>query len=56
MTDEIAALVQLKDVDARIGSLTTLIELVPEQLAELTRKVELVRETPGRSGRAGRAE
>ncbi len=48
MTDEIAALVRLKDVDARIGSLSTLIELVPEQLAELTRKVELMREDAGK--------
>ncbi|MBN1504476.1 MAG: hypothetical protein JW952_05385 [Candidatus Eisenbacteria bacterium] len=44
MTDEIAALVRLRDVDANIGKLTSLIELVPEQVAELTRKVELLRE------------
>jgi predicted nucleic acid-binding Zn-ribbon protein len=48
MTDEIAALVQLKDVDARIGSLTGLIALVPEQIAELTRRVELMREDAGK--------
>ncbi len=48
MTDEIAALIQLKDVDARIGNLTLLIELVPEQIAELTRKVELLREDAGK--------
>jgi len=48
MTDEITALVQLKDVDVRIGKLTTLIELVPEQLAELTRRVELLREEVGK--------
>jgi hypothetical protein len=48
MTDEIAALVQLKDVDGRIGRLITLIELVPEQIAELTRKVELMREDAGK--------
>jgi predicted nucleic acid-binding Zn-ribbon protein len=44
MTDEIAALVRLKDVDAKLQQLTRLIEVVPEQIAELTRKVELLRE------------
>jgi hypothetical protein len=48
MTDEIAALIQLKDVDARIQNLTTLIDVVPEQIAERTRKVELLREDCGR--------
>jgi len=48
MTDEMAALVQLKDVDGRIGELASLIELVPEQIAELTRRVELMREDAGK--------
>jgi len=48
MTDEIAALIQLKDVDGRIGTLTDEIELIPEQAAELTRKVELMREDAGK--------
>jgi predicted nucleic acid-binding Zn-ribbon protein len=44
MTDEVAALLQLKDVDMRFVALKKVIESVPEQLAELTRKVELLRE------------
>jgi predicted nucleic acid-binding Zn-ribbon protein len=48
MTDEIAALVMLKDVDVRLMGLTREIELVPEQIAELTRKVELLREEYGK--------
>jgi predicted nucleic acid-binding Zn-ribbon protein len=44
MTDEIAALVELKDVDIKVVSLTKVIKLVPEQIAELNRKVELLRE------------
>ncbi len=48
MTDEMAALVSLKDVDERIMTLSRLIDLVPEQTAELTRKVELLREDYGK--------
>ena len=44
MTDEIVALVGLKDVDLRIVSLTKIIDMVPEQVAELTKKVQLLRE------------
>jgi len=44
MTDEIGALVQLKDVDMRFISRTKVINSVPEQIAELTKKVELLRE------------
>jgi predicted nucleic acid-binding Zn-ribbon protein len=44
MTDEVTALVQLKDVDTRFVSLTRIIASVPGQIAELTRKVELLRE------------
>jgi uncharacterized protein len=44
MTDEIAALAELKDVDIRVVGLTRIISLVPEQIGELNRKVELLRE------------
>lgn len=44
MTDEVAALVQLKDVDSRFVALTRVIASVPEQTAELTKRVELLRE------------
>ncbi|KPJ59894.1 MAG: hypothetical protein AMJ46_08955 [Latescibacteria bacterium DG_63] len=44
MTDEVAALVKLKDVDLRFVTLRKTIASVPEQIAELTRKVELLRE------------
>ncbi|UCF77698.1 MAG: hypothetical protein JSW03_06165 [Candidatus Eiseniibacteriota bacterium] len=44
MTDEVAALVQLRGVDLRSVALRKIIASVPEQIAELTRKVELLRE------------
>ena len=44
MTDEIAALAELKDVDIKVVNLTRVINLVPEQVAELDRKLVLLRE------------
>lgn len=44
MTDEIAALVELKDVDIKVVNLTKIINQVPEQIAELDRRVQLLRE------------
>jgi len=43
MTDEIAALAELKDVDIKVVNLTRVINLVPEQVAELDRKLVLLR-------------
>ncbi|MCX5801147.1 MAG: C4-type zinc ribbon domain-containing protein [Candidatus Eisenbacteria bacterium] len=44
MTDEIAALAELKDVDIRVVHLTKVISSVPERLGELNNKVEFIRE------------
>ncbi len=43
MTDEVAALAQLKEVDTRFVALTRIIASVPGQIAEHARKVELLR-------------
>jgi len=44
MTDEIAALLELKDVDLQVLALTSVVSSVPHQTAELNRQMELLRE------------
>ncbi|MFH0777703.1 MAG: C4-type zinc ribbon domain-containing protein [Candidatus Eisenbacteria bacterium] len=44
MTEEIAVLVSLRIVDASVRSLRRAVGTIPEQIAELTRKIELLRE------------